>query len=68
SLRLAPAYRKRLSDLQPDRGIAESLQLFLRQRYRFCFQITGDPSARQGVGTNSLLLLTFNKSDLAPNE
>ncbi|MDS0116463.1 hypothetical protein QYE88_42385, partial [Enterobacter hormaechei subsp. steigerwaltii] len=24
SLRLAPAYRKRLSDLQPDRGIAES--------------------------------------------
>ncbi|MGU0056423.1 hypothetical protein ACVXG7_14895 [Enterobacter hormaechei] len=28
SLRLAPAYRKRLSDLQPDRGIAESPQLF----------------------------------------
>ncbi|AWV77530.1 hypothetical protein DN066_19860 [Enterobacter hormaechei subsp. xiangfangensis] len=28
SLRLAPTYRKRLSDLQPDRGIAESPQLF----------------------------------------
>jgi len=28
SLRLAPAYRKRLSDLQPDQSIAESLQSF----------------------------------------
>ncbi|WP_432459985.1 hypothetical protein ACJX5S_08595 [Enterobacter hormaechei] len=27
SLRLAPAFRKRLSDLQPDQGIAESPQL-----------------------------------------
>ncbi|MGS6571611.1 hypothetical protein [Enterobacter intestinihominis] len=28
SLRLAPAFRKRLSDLQPDQVIAESSQLF----------------------------------------
>jgi hypothetical protein len=28
-MRLAPACRKRLSDLQPDQGIAERLQSFL---------------------------------------
>ncbi|SSH71934.1 Uncharacterised protein [Klebsiella pneumoniae] len=33
-MRLAPACRKRLSDLQPDQGIAECSQSFLEQRYR----------------------------------
>ncbi|MES3463860.1 hypothetical protein ABK668_06120, partial [Enterobacter hormaechei] len=38
SLRLAPACRKRLSDLQPDQGIADSPQSFRKQLYCFCIK------------------------------
>ncbi|TXV48172.1 hypothetical protein D4M82_21335, partial [Enterobacter hormaechei] len=37
-LRLAPACRKRLSDLQPDQGIADSPQSFRKQLYCFCIK------------------------------
>ena len=45
SMRLAPAYRKRLSDLQPDQGVAVSYSFLIRNVHRFRKKITGDPSA-----------------------
>jgi hypothetical protein len=51
SMRLAPAYRKRLSDLQPDQGVAVSYSFLIRNVHRFRKKITGDPSARgRGAG------------------
>ena len=37
-MRLAPACRKRLSDLQPDQGIAAGQSLRFENLYRFCLK------------------------------
>ena len=37
-MRLAPACRKRLSDLQPDQGIAAGQSLRFENVYRFCLK------------------------------
>ncbi|WP_288727045.1 hypothetical protein, partial [uncultured Enterobacter sp.] len=53
SLRLAPACRKRLSDLQPDQGIAECSQSFLEQRYHLWLKNYWGTLSPQGKGTNT---------------
>ncbi|WP_205230547.1 hypothetical protein, partial [Enterobacter hormaechei] len=49
---LAPACRKRLSDLQPDQGIADSPQSFRKQLYCFCIKNYWGSLSPQGEGEN----------------
>ncbi|OZV03242.1 hypothetical protein CIW55_01305 [Enterobacter cloacae] len=52
-MRLAPACRKRLSDLQPDQGIAISYSFLLSNVHRFGKKITGPQSCRRGISQSS---------------
>jgi hypothetical protein len=55
-MRLAPACRKRLSDLQPDQSIAESLHSFWNKVIASAYKLLGSPQptahSPQGEGIN----------------
>ena len=52
-MRLAPAYRKRFGDFQPDQGIAVSDLFSCHYSVALRLKITGDSSALEGEGENT---------------